>query len=126
MKISFRGEECGEWGGNSELIEIYRRQENKLIARLTIDTMICGKMQRYSIRKDSTEIFEDGEKRIVQYVHDVLDASFHRCSPSNAGEMYTVKIDGLNGASSLKISFYTYGCSTQNPDFKSLHKFLFK
>ncbi len=59
--IAMESTECGEWGGHKETILIFRKNEQKLNARILIDTVPCNDI----IEKNGVGILNPEKRKIV-------------------------------------------------------------
>ena len=98
LEIKIHFTECGEWGGHSEAIKIYRANNSKLYAQYTIDTVSCEKLMKdvkYEVASknvvDTTKLIDKkDERQIITLLQRLFQLSLVSKISSNSGEYYEV------------------------------------
>ena len=90
LKLTASFNECGEWGGHYEKIDIYS-EENNLYAEYIRDTVDCEKLHsinRKEIQKKILKLNETHEKAISEYLKSLLEMRLKINVPCNFGITY--------------------------------------
>lgn len=106
IKVLFA--DCEEWGGHTERMDIYRKDNKTLMLNYQKDTVNCpdpDKFDRKIIDKWTTELSETNQVDILNFIHELTDMSFKDEGISNASNYYIIN----RNISNLKIEYSNYG-----------------
>ncbi len=91
LVLKGRFADCGEWGGHQEVIRIYG-QDNGVYAMYERDTVKCpdpSYFDRRIVERLSGELDQAKQQRVVAYLQELTERTFHDEGISNAGDSYT-------------------------------------
>ena len=105
-------DECGEWGGHSEIFKIYTKSDTPMTSSADLwfdykrDSVDCSgdpNKNRKWVFKFSGRLTNEDQKKVIKYVHNLLDNSLsNKRPPTHSGQYYSV----FNSDSTIVISNY--------------------
>lgn len=117
LLISFQDVECGEWGGHQEIIYLQRQSNNKIAARIVIDTVPCDDIiekngvgilnpEKREIILDYTKVLELKDQQVFSdFLQRLLQLYLKSLVIGNYGSYYQVK----NTDNSLYFRYWNSG-----------------
>jgi hypothetical protein len=117
LKILIEISDCGEWGGHRESLSLSRDSENKVIARLMVDSVQCDKIavkdgfshvddRTRTVVLDKTLMLDlEDEKSVSRFIQRLIELYLKNEVHSNAGTGYDV----INTDSTLNFSYWNSG-----------------
>ena len=130
--IAMESTECGEWGGHKETILIFRKNEQKLNARILIDTVPCNDIiekngvgilnpEKRKIVIDKTILLKERDEKLFNnFIMNLKSLNLEESVIANFGEYFVVK--NTNGA--LKFDFWN-SMNSKNTNYNKLKKEIF-
>lgn len=104
LTIKAQFSDCGEWGGHSERIDIYR-DDISLVALYRRDTVNCPNpalFNRRLIETSTLPLSDEDQKDVIHFLKAILESSFREPGISHAGSYYSVSKSG----GELKINYH--------------------
>ncbi len=105
LTLFARYDECGEWGGHIETFKIYNKSNTDLWFDYRRDTVDCSgdiHGSRKWINNFSDKLTNDNQKKIIEYIHDMLDESFKEKFIMHSGQYFSIS----NSDSTIIIANY--------------------
>lgn len=113
--ISARFDECGEWGGHKETLEIYSKSSEDLYLSYRKNTVDCNKIDEIYEAKlhfiKEIKLDNQNKKAINEYIFQLLQSKINEGVYAHSGKEFEL----MNSDSTLFISVYDN--NYQNPIF---------
>jgi hypothetical protein len=105
LTLFARYNECGEFGGHTEVFRIYQSEKNEIYADYKKDTLDCkDRATRKIIYSQTFKLDRKVQQLVIRYLGELLNQNFiDKGFVGHAGEYYSA----ISSDSSLVISHYT-------------------
>lgn len=94
LYISARFDECGEWGGHQEILEIFDGKDKKLYLNYKKNTADCNKVEELYNAKLSVvkkiELNNQHQKAINEYMFKLLKSKLREEFPGHSGKEFGI------------------------------------
>ncbi len=84
-------DDCGEWGGHSEKIRVFRTKEGTIHAAYERDTVNCPDpdlFNRRVIERKRAELNEEQQALVVSFIQDLVEKSLEETHFGHSGTTY--------------------------------------
>lgn len=116
-------DDCGEWGGHSEIIRVFRTREGTMRAKYERDTVNCpdpALFNRRVIERKEADLSEEQQALVVSFTQELVKKSLEGNYFGHAGIAYVVNRPPLESRG-LQVVYVT---ESKWPAFQSLKKSL--
>jgi hypothetical protein len=116
-------DDCGEWGGHSEIIQVFRTKDGTMHAAYERDTVNCSDpalFNRRVIERNEADLNQEQQALIVSFIQELVERSFEETYGGHAGIAYVVIRTPLDSRG-LRVVYVT---GSKWPAFENLKKSL--
>lgn len=105
--VGARLADCGEWGGHTESIRVFRLSGGELVANYEKDTLQCpnpGFKTRHIVERLGTELTNAKKEVLARFISQLIGRTYHTEVVNHASDIYTVDRPDKE----LKVEYWNY------------------